>query len=543
MYRMLIVDDEPIIVEGLMELFGTLDECPLEVYAAYDGCEALQLVRGLRMDIILTDIEMPEMNGIELQQEVSRLWPRTKFIFLTGYNDFSYIQSTIRGGAMDYVLKTEGDEPIIAAVQKAIDYIQQEMTHDQLIHRAREQLVTAIPSMRKEFLAGLLQGELPDRAKLERRLQELAVPFDPDKPLWLAVGRIDAWRPDTTEADRALYSYSVHNIMGEFVSDHFELVHWVGEKHRLIWLLQQKQGPAPDVLDQPFTFLLGMMESVQHACNFYLKLPCSFVVSSEAYAWAQLPMKFEKLTLLFERGLGLGKEMLLSDERMFAEGREEASYRIRRIRLLDQYLTQKQKPEFHEQLEEVLAGTGDHQLLQTGVTLEIFYELTAIFISHLNRADLLPLVSEKIHIGKLLSIREHDSWEEVGTFFRELAELLFECLSEGKDQETSEVVQTINHYIEEHLAGDLSLNTLASQVYLTPFYVSRLYKMHTGKSLTEAISETRISKAKDLLVDPQYKVHEVGAQIGYDSPSYFTRFFKKLTGLTPQEYRDAYKRI
>ncbi|SFT05590.1 response regulator [Paenibacillus sp. BC26] len=558
MYRLLIVDDEPIIVEGLSELF-LQSEYPLEVYQAFDGMEASAIARKLRIDILLTDIEMPEMNGIELQKEVLRLWPRCKSIFLTGYNEFDYIQSSIRGGAIDYVLKTEGDDPIISSVEKAIRVIDEEVTYEGLIESARSSLKLALPALRKEYLSGLLEGEASSFAVRKERFAQFEVPLDPELPVVMAVGRIDRWREDATGGDKVLFAYSINNIFEEFFAHEFELTYFRGDHERLIWLLQPKTesgyrqaiagkpqlraGSASDPNPEAalHAYLLGMLESVQTACSHYLKLTCSFVVSGEPFEWDMLAPKYERLSQLFGRGLGLGSQMLLSDDRAKSSGDEEARSKVKRIRLLDQYLMQKERAKFELLFDGISEAVGESATLEAGLPLEVYYELAAIFIPHLNRFEALGAADGQAISGKLFSIREHRSWREASDFFRELADLLFERMDGGNEQETSEVVEQIHRYVEKNIDGDLTLNRLAEHVYLTPFYLSRLYKQKTGHNISDYITRTRVDRAKRLLGESALKIHEVGMRIGYDSPSYFTRLFKKATLLTPQEYRDSLK--
>ncbi|MCM3629146.1 response regulator [Paenibacillus glycanilyticus] len=556
MYRLLIVDDEPIIVEGLSELFSQSDY-PLEVYQAFDGLEALAVARKLRIDILLTDIEMPEMNGIELQKEVLRLWPRCKSIFLTGYNEFGYIQSSIRGGAIDYVLKTEGDDSIVASVKKATRVIAEEVTYEGLIESARSSLKLALPALRKEYLTGLLEGEASSSAARRERFAQFEVPLDPDLPVVMAVARIDRWREDRTGGDKMLFAYSINNIFEEFVALEFHLTYFRGNHERLIWLLQPKaeSGYRQAIVGNPpllmgeevdpeaslHAYLLGMLESVQDACSRYLKLACSFVVSSEPFEWDMLSSKYERLSQLFGRGLGLGSQMLLSDDRAKESGDEKARSKVKRIRMLDQYLVQKERAKFEQLFDEITEAVGEPATLAAGLPLEVFYELSAIFIPHLNRFEALGDARGHAIPGKLFSIREHRSWREASGFFRELAELLFERMEGGNEQETSEVVEQLHQYVEEQIDGDLSLNRLAEHVYLTPFYLSRLYKQKTGHTISDYITGRRIEIAKRMLGESNLKIHEIGMRIGYDSASYFTRFFKKTTSLTPQEYRDSLK--
>jgi len=554
MYRLLIVDDEPIIVEGLGEWFRQSGH-PLEVYQAYDGPEALEMARKLRMDILLTDIEMPEMNGIELQRELSKLWPRCRSIFLTGYNEFDYVQSTIRAGAVDYVLKTEGDDPIVAAVEKAIASLSEEVAYDRLIADARQQLTLALPALRKDYLTGLLQGEAASYRSLRAQFDALDIPLDPASPFVLAIGRIDKWRDDAASMERSLFTYSIDNIFGEFFSADFLRVHFLAETNRLVWLLQPKngkfasggakgetEGEAEATADLQ-AYLLGMLESVQTACGRYLKLECSFVVSGEPCGWEALPEKYESLSLLFGRGLGLGSQTLLSDERTATRDEGQARGAVKRIRLLDQYFRQKEREKFGELFERISAAIGDPPDFRAGLPLETFYELTAIFISHINRLDAYAELSRSHDLGKLFAIHSHASWAEAANYFRGLAESLFGLMADGNERETNEVVELLHGYVEANLDGDLSLNRLSDHVYLTPFYLSRLYKQKTGESISDYITRTRVEKAKSLLGESALKIHEVGMRVGYDSASYFARFFKKATRLTPQEYRDSLKKI
>lgn len=289
--------------------------------------------------------------------------------------------------------------------------------------------------------------------------------------------------------------------------------------------------------------MLGMLESVQMACHQYLKLVCSFVVSSEPYDWESLPAKYDRLTRLFGRGLGLGSQMLLSDERSVAGDEERMRGKIKRIRLLDRYLMQKEREKFVALFDEIMDAIGDPPSFHAGALLEAFYEMAAIFISHMNRLEVFAELSGTMDIGKLFAIHEHGSWREAAAFFRGVAEQLFEHMAEGNEQETSEVVDRIQAYVDENLEGDLSLNRLSEHVYLTPFYLSRLYKQKTGQSISDYITKTRVEKAKRLLGETPLKIHEIGMRVGYESASYFTRFFKKTTHLTPQEFRDSYKKL
>ena len=122
-YRLLIVDDEPYILDWLVGLFLIQQDDALSVYRAADAEEALVLMQRHRIDVVLSDIMMPGLDGMEFSRQVLQRWPACKFIFLTAYDRFDYIYTAMDSGIIDYVLKTESDERILGAVDKAVQMI------------------------------------------------------------------------------------------------------------------------------------------------------------------------------------------------------------------------------------------------------------------------------------------------------------------------------------------------------------------------------------------------------------------------------------
>ena len=151
MIRLLIVDDEQLIVDGLVQLFEGCEQLELEIYRAYSAIEAMDWLKRTSIDIVLTDIRMPGMSGLELQQEIQRLWPWSKVIFLTGFDDFQYIQNALRSEAEDYILKTEDDETIIAAVEKAISGLRRQFEVEHLLSQAKQHMKSVLPLLQHEF--------------------------------------------------------------------------------------------------------------------------------------------------------------------------------------------------------------------------------------------------------------------------------------------------------------------------------------------------------------------------------------------------------
>ena len=156
-YRVMIVDDEPIVCEGLRTFYWDRYECEIAA-EAMDGAEALELAETVRPDIIISDIRMPEMDGIAFSQRIKALDPGCEIILLTGYADFAYAQQALKIGVHDYLLKPFSFEDIEKALMGCIAAIADRNRKLEAENHIREQLYTMVPFLTKQVYQDLLDG-------------------------------------------------------------------------------------------------------------------------------------------------------------------------------------------------------------------------------------------------------------------------------------------------------------------------------------------------------------------------------------------------
>jgi len=543
LYRLLVVDDEPYTVEGLYDLFQDAEAhgMELEVYKAFSAFEALEWLDKIRIDIVLSDVEMPEMSGLELQRRIAERWPRCKVVFLSGHDDFQYAQTSLRYGAVDYVLKTEDDGVIVEAVRKAYALLREELNLGRMLEKARRDIVRALPALQKEYLLELLRGDRQSAQSRKRRFAELGISLDAERAVLLMRARVDRWPESFQSSDKSLMLFAVHNIVDEYLSSRKSAIQMLQERDGLLWLLQPAEdGAWPDFA----RFLFGTLETIQASCKKYLHLSVSFAASESPCAWDELPERFDRLNFLFLRGLGMGEELLISDRH--AGGPEDGSGPVRswkrNVELLEHYLERGMEAEFQALLAETLDEAEAQASVRSAAALELFFALGSMFLSYLNRSGMMDEVAREEPLGRLFPVDVHASWDEMKAAFQRLARLCLKKTREERVERSNEFIRRIHEYIDNHLDRDLSLAALADIVHLNPSYLSRLHRETTRQAITAYIAEKRLAKAKQLLTETNLKIHEVGARIGYESPPYFTRFFRKMTGMTPQEYRDAHSR-
>ncbi|QJD86890.1 response regulator [Cohnella herbarum] len=549
MLKLLIVDDMPIIADGLYELFCEEQRMPMEVYKAYSVPGAFSVMRDHQIDIIVTDIKMPEISGLELLKEVKQRQPQCKVIFLTSYHDFNFAREAIILGGSDFIMKTEGDARILEAVYKAAGEVLEERNSRVLIAKAQTQFRVALPSLQREFLLELLQGKPIGSNDRCEQFRALEIDLHPATPVYLVVARIDRWKQSMTWSDRALLLYSVRNIMNEYLSPKVRMVTLNLDSSHIVGIWQ----PMDELDDRKetsksFRFFYGTLETIQNTCRELLKLRLSVVLGGSATSWEHIGEKLHRLEFLMQSGIGLNQELLTTDEelinhhtkqRTLAMSPVESSVylKLARYSALPGLLASGKSSEFIELFEDLVVTVreaGDH----IGLRLETLHYLSHLFIGFMNRRQLLSDRTEKISLDLLLRMNPDLEWERYADYYRNLALSLFEHASIDQKDHSDRLVEDVDQYILDNLNQDLSLTRLGEHVHLNPTYLSRLYKQITGKGISDYITEARLEKAKHLISHSDMKIHEIAIEVGYQSGIAFSRFFKKLMNIAPQDYRD-----
>ncbi|WP_409342067.1 response regulator [Paenibacillus sp. MBLB4367] len=546
LYRLLIVDDLPIITDGLAEQFAKETHLQLEVYKAYSGFEALELMKKHRIDIVLSDILMPGMDGIELLRDIRGKWPACKVILLTSHNDFHYVQNAMSLGGLEYILKTEGDEKIVHCVEKAIQFLDKEDDERRLIEKAEAHMKLALPTLQKDYVWSLLQGKKVEPEELAEHFGNIRLPFRAKYPVFLLICRVDDWKEITKAPDKALIIYAVQNIAEEFLAESAQMLSLVYESSKMVWVLQPKATENED-WEKTFHDVNGVLERIQRKCQELLKLSVSFVLSSQPAAWPELSDRFHSLKFMLVRGLGGRKGSLLTEQSgsLQEQTHPVPSARKRNVQLQSKIplllhgLENGSEDEFYRLYEE-LAPLFSDETVSRLQKVELYHALAYMFLTFVNKYELEKELGGRIEWEKLVVFDDDVPWADWNHYFLQLAYHIFAWSKSEQEASTNDIVRKVHEYIAGNISTDISLIHIADHVHLNPSYLSRLYKQITGSGLSEYLTEYRDRRAKELLQISHLKVHEIAASLGYNSSHSFIRFFKKQNRVTPQEYREQW---
>jgi two-component system response regulator YesN len=544
MYRLLIVDDEPVIVEGLSFLFQQIDDIELDVCTASSGHEALEWLYRARIDIVLSDIQMPGLNGIQLMEEIKKSWPSCRVVMFTGYSDFDYVYRSIRQEGVKYLLKSEGDDVVVDTVRSLIREIQDQVKAEEWMERAEHQLQSELPLLQKEFMLDLLYDPAAADEWTSDRLTRLNIPLVAEMPILLLIARIDDEAATPLIQDPTRRSYAVKQVIEQSLSERFRMFMFSMKTEFWYILLQPSERPDnrndkgldPGPTERTLLTARETLAFIQRICTETLNLRLSFVLKSRSVAWKDAGSAFSSIRWLLDYRVGTESGVILSD----TEGDVTNAPMIAadRLKMLEGYLIHRNAPAFLSYLENLLGTELDYQE-RNGFDYEGRYYFVAIYLLQVvQRWKLSEKLSSLLDLGRLLRLKEFDGYEDMLDYFNRWGQTVIGLYADEQESHLSKPVRFLETYIAAHLDQDLSLVKLAEISHFNPSYLSRLFKRVTGENLSDYINRYRIEKAIKLLENPDLKIGQVAAAVGFESVSYFNRVFKTQTGTTPQKYRE-----
>lgn len=550
MYRLLIVDDEPFIVDWIYELFSQ-QRMELDIYKAYSAPEALSLLKRARIDIVLTDISMPDMDGLALLKEIQENWPYCRVIFLTAHHEFDYARIASKSG-VTYLLKTESDTEIIRAVERAIGEIRGQMEQEALLVAAKKQRERTLPILQRDYLMDCLQGRL-EEAVTQPALDDLEVRLTAADPVFLLMGTIDRWHAPGERGARVRRVTALEAFMLQYLSPLARFVSLPVEDGMHIWLLQpqkyQEFGEDVHALqDRMIVYVKGSLDTIQEQMSRSLGTTCSFVLDAGFCLWDALPRHFSRMLLKMNYG-GMDENVIETvpapdhPEDAAAESHLQALQQVGaardQIRRLESFLESGQKEACVVELARLRELALAVAKVYEGLGIEVVQALLLMFLAFMNRQE-----SQADHhalreqVQNLIVMHGTRTYDELFHSLEQVVDRIVDRRNMMRVQREKSLVERLHAYIESHLHEDVSLIRLAEQVYLNPAYLSRLYKLTTGQNLSDHILSLRLEKSKDMLKTEGVRIHQIAVDVGFESAAYFTRVFKKHMGMTPQEYRD-----
>lgn len=497
--NILIADDEKIEREGIRYLLS-LEKGERRIFEAANGKQAMQILRTENIDIILTDIKMPVMDGLELARRAKELFPEIRIVIFSGYNDFTFAQEAIRYGVTDYILKPVDPDNFHEIIEKAEKNIRERQAEENREIRRQNFL-------QQYFLQNYLYSG-------KKEILEKAGEFvDLDK--W------NGWHcAILIETDTAFFDTAEENFPGELQKELRRVFFYLNLNERQSLLLFQ---------DVYCDYLLV-------ANHLYTFLKRNYMVR----IYLSVSRKFDGCECLPEI---LGQLEQQMEEKFYHPEKHIFSCEEEELKMA---AGEVQDSQLMQMISEDISRKDTEQLWKHFECLKEKYssntQFSAMYIKFVFSNVIQELFQENQFADEHRLEQEIDRLYSCGNIMdilkvtedniREYEKFLERSMSESRNE-----VAAVKNYIYQHYGEDLNLEMLAEKVYLSSGYLSFIFKKETGMNLNRFIKVFRMEKAGEFLHDTNMKVAQISEKVGFANVSYFCRSFREYYGCSPESYR------
>jgi Response regulator containing CheY-like receiver domain and AraC-type DNA-binding domain len=543
MFKLLIADDEAGSREWLAQEIPWEDNDICIVGPAVDGTEAWQMIQEEKPEIVLTDIRMPGLSGIDLAKAIMEKFPCTRIIVISGYDEFAYAKACLEIGVSGYILKPSPPKEILAAVLKECEILYQRRVDEEAQARIRNQLENSRPLLQEQFLQELFQGNLLAENDLAERLDFLRLPVNPKGPVIVLLCRVEdqtGFYLNHSEKERQLIWLAIYNLVMSVGGRLLESAGLVTRLERGLVGALIGSGPtetSSNLIQEADNYARTILDEAR------LQLPCALQI-----------------------GIGGIASTLFQADRSFEQAKQalhlQSSFGVEAIAKHSGDLSAGSSAQ-------ILSPNDEERLsvcLETGQSLEtISLILQKLFLvkgsgptqsSEYSRETGWMLVAALVRIAQGAGLVLHEVLEEADYA------LLMKGGPQGQPGQLIEWWQTqfgrvghairkmthtslrscirqVKEYIDNHMTETISLSQAARSVFLSPSYLSRLFREQTNESFSEYVTRRKMEVARSLLEEGEKKVYEIASAVGYTDPAYFGRVFRQYFNVTPTDYKKA----
>jgi two-component system, response regulator YesN len=517
--KALIVDDEKHVREGLL-LLAEWEKYGIDtILEAEDGEEAIKLINEYHPEIIFTDMRMPKRDGINLLKWIHSSNLNSKTIVVSGYDDFEYLRNAIYYKSFDYILKPIDPEILNETLERAVTEWQ-----DQALFRKSQvednKVINEVKQLYWDRLfSSLLHKSQISQVDIEKIEKQFSVNIH-QKPLIAAVIQVKTMIDNVFQGDSDLCFFSLNNICNEFLNrDHSGVCFRnLNKKSELVIVFWNHRN---------ISFLLNQI----HSSIFqFTKVRCTIALGEPAshlkVAYESAHQVFKKHNLVEKKKIVTPKDIISRHSMYLLDYSQEFIWAI--------------KSGSPEQMDSILHRIFISLEATLCITPEQIHDWETQF--EYLRQNVIKEYEMEIQLYRGL-----DYWETDGTFsFKKFKEEkrkefqdLIKTLMSMKYQKEKSSIHLIEAYLRQNYQEDIHLQKIADRFFLSKEYISRKFKQEYNETITDYLTKIRMEKAKELLENPHLKIYEIAYNVGYQNEKYFSKVFKKIVGLTPNEYRNS----
>ena len=527
MYRILIVDDERLIVEGMCRALGRLEL--FETECALSGVEALEILRSRKIDAMLLDINMPDMDGITLMRTLDAQGRRLPTVVISGYEEFEYVQEAMRYGAFDYLLKPLSPKNVAAIGLKLHERLERSMHEEEQNRQLRDFVIEQRGTIKQKLLSDILNGSVqPEQIEEMRRIYGIDLRGEYITAVVIHIRRASA---SLSELEFQMALRSAEQQIEHAFSDVPEANLFNMENARYVLLLSAAMSFDSALLSdllQNTASALGDIDNIEAFIGKGMEVRGLGRVR-ESYNAANEALDYRSM-FKNERIYDIGDYRENSDIFEIESMLDGIGEQLKHMRYDD---AQGQIEALFQRLNAGATSLSEQQ------QIFFLYKCAMLLISVMLEKGLSCMGS----FMQDLVLAGGKGWispVQVQKNIQAMLAVIQEEIPRNYSEKNRGISQRVEEFIHEHFSDPgLSVRSLSDALNYSPNYLGNAFKREYGESINDYINKHRIRRAKEYMDRTDMRLYEIAFAVGFNDQHYFSKIFKKLTGLSPSEYRSG----
>ncbi len=522
MYSVFLVDDEPIVLEGIRSTIDWDSSGFSFAGEATDGEIALSMIHELKPDIVITDIKMPFMDGLELSAAIKKTQPWIKIIILSGHDEFEYAKKAISIGIEDYLLKPFTAEDILSSLKKVSAQIDKERTQVSDINRLKEELKSHDKLLQKEFLGNLVHGSA-DMTNIVQKCQELGLNLI-SRYYKVLISKIESAKNHVQNLEEACSRLNSYSSSWEQTISFFQ------HSNSFVCIVK---GSSQQELEEN---VYRIAENIEHIVTQDNECTVLTSIGKTVEHLSLIPESYDDAKKIIEISNFKEQSRIISSDDIQMNSSDLLELK-ENDPLVDR-LKYASKNDISSIIDESMTlinnNRGQFKVFASYLLVDLIFDVSKLVESlGGDIKDLKPEILKSNYIDNAVLDEK--------SFVEKLTDILNFTLEYRDSKMTgryADIILKAKKFIAENYADqNTTLTTVAEAVCLSPNHFSTIFSQECKTTFIEYLTNVRLDNAKRLMRETDMKGYDIAYECGFSDPHYFSFIFKKNTGLSPREYK------
>lgn len=539
MYRLMLVDDEYAVRKQVVDKIDWSQYDIEIVCEAENGNEAIELFEQFLPDIVITDIKMPFLNGLELSEKILEKYPYTKIIVLTGFDEFEYAKKSVDLHIMNYVLKPISAKSLIAILEEVKNKLDQEIENKRSMERLRDYYEKSYALLRDKFLEDFVKGAYDDD-EIEEWLEYYQIKLLGNSFL-VSIVQIDNYFSQRKEIDSKESEFKKLALL-QFIEE-------INEKEQLgISFLCNNQvviishGYFPNE-NEFLNIITKKLDMIRQGIERYQKFTITIAIGHIGNCVLEIPSSMKSASNAYDYKLAMGNNQIIYINDLEPNKTYTVEFNDLLKKRLIRILKSGVKSEFQEYLDETFNLLALNNKKSSDNQLYLFELLTQIIITAKEfGVDITKADGKELNLFQLVG--ENQQLDYLKSKISLLGNFLIDESANSRVALTKNLVTLVKNYIHNEFKNcELSVQELSDLLCYSPNYISAVFKKETGQAIMNYLTDFRLEVAKKFLITTEMKSIDIAMEVGFASSNYFAYCFKKQFDISPTQYRKDFTTI